>query len=140
MGWSVTLEGNGVGRVNWDCGSVGNGCYVCCKPGVDAILQTSAATVIGDGLAIGKVNAAILDPSTTVINVFPGCWASADHVAKLCAKCTAAGPGGCAEEGINLRSMVSWLLDGDWLQNGGWGCVRYGMCGKRVRANLVKKL
>ncbi len=102
MGWGITMEGNGVGGVSWDCGSVGNGCYVCCKPGVNAILQTVAATIIGDRLAIGKVDAAVLDPSTTAVNVLSGCWASANHVAGLSAECTATDPGLRTEEGINF--------------------------------------
>ena len=102
MGWGIALEGNGVRGMSWDCGSVGDGCYVCCKPGVNAVLQTAAATVIGDRLAIGKVDAAVLDPSTTAVNVLSGYWALVNHVAGLSAECTATDPGLCTKEGVDF--------------------------------------
>src|SRR5260221_10252685 len=94
---------------------VRNGCYVCCKPGVNAVLQTVATTVIGDRLTIGNVDAAVLDPSTTAVNMLSGYWASANHVARLSAECTATDPGLCTKEGIDFGGVVSLLLDRNWL-------------------------
>jgi hypothetical protein len=140
MGWGITLEGNGVGGVSWGSGSIGSGCCICCKPSVNAILQTMATTIIWDRLAIGKVDAAVLDPSMTTVNVLFGCWALVNHVAELHAKCTATGLGWCAEESIDLQNVISWLLDRNWLWNRGWRCIRLDMYYKRLRLSLIRSL
>ncbi len=88
--------------MSWDCGSVGDGSNVCCKPGVNAILQTVATTIIGDRLAIWKVDVAVLDPSMTAVNILSGCWASANHVARLSTECTATDLGLRTKEGIDF--------------------------------------
>jgi hypothetical protein len=86
--WRITLEGDGIrGRdLRGGPGSFGNGRWVGCHPGIDAMLQATAAAIVWDGLTVWKVYASVLAHSTAGVDVVDCARAAADHVAGLCAK------------------------------------------------------
>src|SRR5258708_25225494 len=111
------VGGDGKGR--WDgSGSWvrGGGC-IGCKPCVDTVLQSSVAAIVWNRLAIRKVDAAVLDCSTSGFDIFHSSGAVVNYMARLSAECTAIDPGLPVEEGRRFRGEITGvgLLDWKWL-------------------------